>query len=248
MDGALCFSYRERLCYNRAMQAVILAAGKGTRMKELTADIPKPLLFVRGKPVLEHIADALPRAVDEIVLVVGYLQDKIRAHVGAVHGGRPVRYVEQTELDGTAGALWRAREFLAGDFLVMNGDDICLAEDVAACAASPDWAMLVQEVDELGSASKVVLDERGCVADILEKEAHTGGPGLANTANFFKLDMRIFSYPLTLRPGSDTEYGLPQTVVRAVRDIPLHPVEAHAIIRLTAPEDIAAAERVLVDR
>lgn len=244
MVGVLAFQYGKR-CYTIPMQAVILAAGKGTRMGALTADTPKPMLLVAGTPVLGHIFQALPPEVTEVVLVVGYLQEKIRSYLGDSFAGRRVRYVEQTELDGTAGALWRAKELLQGEFLVMNGDDICLAEDMAACAASTEWAILVQDLAEIGSAGKVLLDERGLVVDILEKEAHTGGPGIGNTANFFKLDTRVFDYPRKLRPQSDTEYGLPQTIVQAALDIPLHPVHAHAIIRLTTPEDITAAEAQL---
>lgn len=227
------------------MQAVILAAGRGTRMKELTADRPKPMLLVNGKPVLEHIIGALPEEVDEVIIIVGYLHEVVRAHFGERFAGHAITYVEQPELDGTAGALWHAKPYLEGKFLVMNGDDICRAADVAACMQAPDWAMLVQEVGEIGSAGKVVLDERGLVCDILEKEVHGGGPGLANTANFFLLDTRFFGYPPVLRPGSETEYGLPQTVVTAAKDIPIHPVRAGTIIRLTAPEDIELAEAQL---
>ncbi len=214
-------------------------------MKELTADRPKPMLLVNGKPVLAHIFAALPEEVDEVILVVGYLHEKIRAYLGDSFVGKRVRYVEQQVLDGTYGALRMAEPLITGRFLVMNGDDICLPEDIAACAASPDWALLVQEVAELGSLGKVILDERGFVQGIIEKEAHAGGPGLANTANFFLLDRRVFDLSPKLRPGSDTEYGLPQTIVQAASEIPIHPIEAHAIIRLTAPEDIALAEAAL---
>lgn len=227
------------------MQAVVLAAGRGTRMKELTADKPKPMLLLHGQPVLEYILRALPDEVDEVILIVGYLQEVVRAHFGNEFSGRKIRYVEQEVLNGTAGALETARHLLTGRFLVMNGDDICRAQDVHACASSADWAMLVQEVEEIGSAGKVILDGRGNVADILEKEVHGGGAGLANTANFFLLDMRFFEYPPVLRPGSDTEYGLPQTVVTAAKDIPIHPIHAGAIIRLTDPSDVALAEAQL---
>lgn len=214
-------------------------------MKELTADRPKPMLLLHGKPVLEHIVRALPPEVEEVVLVVGYLQEVVREYFGDEFSGRRVRYVEQKTLDGTAGALRSAKELLVDRFLVMNGDDICRAEDMRACAASPDWAILVQEVGEIGSAGKVILDGLGNVADILEKEVHGGGAGLANTANFFLLDTRFFDYPPVLRPGSDTEYGLPQTVVTAAKDIPIHPIHAGAIIRLTDPADLAVAEAQL---
>ncbi len=227
------------------MQAVILAAGRGTRMGELTSAVPKPMLTVHGRPVLEHIIDALPVECDEVILIVGYLQEKIREHFGTEYKGRKIFYREQTVLDGTGGALWCVKDLLHDKFLVMNGDDICSAEDMRACAESADWAVLALHVDDVGSGGLVVVDERMCVTDILEKEAHTGGPGYVNPANFFLLDMRIFSYDPVYRPGSTTEFGLPQTVVQARHDIPIHVVEAHIIVRLTEPEDIQKAEAII---
>jgi NDP-sugar pyrophosphorylase family protein len=230
------------------MQAVILAAGRGTRMGALVEQIPKPMLRIKGKPILEHIFESLPEGVDEIILIVGYLGGKIQEHFGGNYKGKRILYVEQEILNGTAGALWQAKDLLGNKFLVMNGDDVCMSEDIYACASSPYWAMLVQKVDEIGSAGKVIVDERGNVIDILEKEAHGGGSGFANTANFFLLDMRIFSYAPVYRPGSTTEFGLPQTVVQAARDIPIHSVEAHSLIRITTPEDLKMAEEMLANR
>jgi NDP-sugar pyrophosphorylase family protein len=214
-------------------------------MGVLTESTPKPMLLVNGRPVLEYIFDALPERVDEVIIVVGYLGGMIQGHFGGAYKGKRLLYIEQQQLNGTAGALWIAKDILKEKFLVMNGDDICTAEDVRACSLAEDWAILVQYLDEIGSAGKVVVDHKGHVVDILEKERHHGGAGLANTANFFLLDTRIFSYEMVLRPESATEFGLPQTVVQAARDIPIHPIEAHAIIRLTDPEDIKKAEAVL---
>ena len=214
-------------------------------MGALTELIPKPMLQILGRPALEYVFDSLPDAVDEVVLVVGYLGHTIQQHFGGSYQGKRILYVEQAEMNGTAGALWAAKDLLEGKFLVMNGDDICLKQDVTACADSPDWAVLVQKVEEIGSAGKVILGDDGCVSDILEKEAHEGGPGIANTANLFSLDTRIFGFLPVFRPGNTTEYGLPQTVVQAVGEIPLHPVEAHSLIRLTSPEDIATASEML---
>ncbi len=64
------------------MQCVILAAGKGTRLRPLTDNTPKPLVPVAGKPLIDHTIDALPSAIDELILVVGYLGDQLRAHFG----------------------------------------------------------------------------------------------------------------------------------------------------------------------
>ncbi len=229
------------------MQALILAAGRGTRMGALTETIPKPLLMLSGKTVLERIFETLPEEIDEVIIVVGYLGHTIQQKFGGQFGNKKLLYIEQEVLDGTAGALWRAKDLLKDSFLVMNGDDICSRDDVRACALSADWAILVQQFDEIGSMGKVLINEQGLVQDIVEKELHTGGPGIANSANFFKLDTRIFSYPLVLRPGSDTEYGLPQTIVKAAQHVPLHPIEAHSLIRLTEPADIERAEALLAD-
>jgi len=64
------------------MQCVIICAGKGTRMRPLTEHTPKPLLEVCGKPILQHVVEALPEEIDELVLVVGYLQEQIRSYCG----------------------------------------------------------------------------------------------------------------------------------------------------------------------
>lgn len=215
-------------------------------MKELTAEIPKPLLSVLGRPVLDHIAASLPDTVDELILVVGYHEDKIRAHCGERFFGRPVRYVTQRELNGTGGALWCAKDLIHGRFIVMNGDDIFRKEDLEACAASPDWALLVLDVEALGSMGKVVVDERGCAIQILEKDAHDGGRGFANT-NIFALDPRVFGFELTHNEKNSKEFGLPQTVMQAAKQIPIRVVLAQNIIRLTDPQDIPAAEKKLLE-
>jgi NDP-sugar pyrophosphorylase family protein len=215
-------------------------------MKDLTLEMPKPMLKVLGRPVLDHIGAALPDEIEEIILVVGYHETKIREYCGEVFWGRPVRYATQEDLNGTGGALWRAKDLLHDRFLVMNGDDICTREDLEACVHAPDWALLALEVDDLGSAGKVIVDDHNCAVEILEKEAHSGGPGYANT-NLFALDTRVFNYPPIYRQGSTTEFGLPQTVMQAAHDVPIHVISAHTIIRLTDPEDIPAAEKKLLE-
>jgi len=64
------------------MQCVILAAGKGTRLRPLTEDTPKPLVQVAGQALLDRIFASLPSAVDELIIVTGYLEEQIKAHYG----------------------------------------------------------------------------------------------------------------------------------------------------------------------
>src|SRR5215212_8859235 len=106
------------------MQAVILAAGRGTRMVELTTEVPKPMLEVSGKTLLEYKFDALPEEVAEVIIIVGYLGSVIQRRFGGEYKGKKLFYVEQEELNGTAGALWHAKDILKDRFIVMMGDDI----------------------------------------------------------------------------------------------------------------------------
>ncbi len=104
-------------------QAVILAAGKGTRMLPLTLTRPKPLQEVLGKNLLEWKLSALPDSITEVIFIIGYQGEQIRAFFGDRWEGRAIFYAEQQELNGSAGALLCAKDLLRGRFLVMMGDD-----------------------------------------------------------------------------------------------------------------------------
>lgn len=227
--------------YHMAMKAVILAAGRGTRMGVLTEDIPKPMLTVHGKSLLEHKLESLPEAIEEVVLVVGYHGPKIREHLGDQYGRLRLTYVVQEELNGTAGALWKAAPHLTDRFLVMMGDDLYAREDALRCAETSDWSMLVEETTAMASGGCVITDEAGRVTAIEEGE-HTGA-GLMNT-NMFVLDARLFKYPLIPKSAGSAEYGLPQTVLSAVAfsGIPLTAISSTWWIQITAPEDLIFAE------
>ena len=220
------------------MKAVILAAGRGTRMGALTETLPKPLLELDGKTLLEYKLDALPESVDGVVMVIGYLGDRIRERLGEAYAGIPITYVTQDVLDGTAGALWTARPYLDGRFVVMMGDDIYAKEDVATCLGMDDWAMLVSEYRGTGGAGgRVVMDgDRVTAID----EGVFEGAVLANT-NLFALDPRVFDFPLIPKSPGSSEYGLPQTVLSAAQQgkVPLTAVRTEKWKQVTAPEDLA---------
>lgn len=227
------------------MQAVILAAGRGTRMKALTDAVPKPMLRVAGKTLIEHKLDALPEAVDEVIFVVGYQGDVIREAFGDSFAGRRISYVEQETLDGTMGALALARPYLTDRFVVMMGDDLYARTDIEACLAAPGWSVLVKATDAMSSGGRMVMSEKGNIVAIEEGD-HTGKPGLMNT-NLFALDPRAFEHPFVPKVQGSSEYGLPQTVVAASAQagIPLKAVEATFWFQITAPEDLEAAEQAL---
>ena len=228
------------------MQAVILAAGRGTRMEELTTAVPKPMLLVDGKTLLEHKLDALPDEIQEVVIIVGHLSDVIKMQYKGTYRGRTLVYVEQSELNGTAGALWAAKGVLKDKFLVLNGDDIFTTEDLKTCAEESDsWKLLVQQMPEMHRAGSVELDENANITGIIEGDSGTG-PGLAST-NMFVLDTRLFSQPLVPKQEGSLEYGLPQTVIAAAKTlgIKLEPVFTTDWIQINAPGDLTKAAEIL---
>lgn len=110
------------------MRAMILAAGRGERMRPLTDHTPKPLLRVDGKPLLGHHLQRLANAgYREIVINIAHLGEQIRAYVGDGSAfGLHVRYSEESEALETGGGIFRALPWLEDDlFLVINGDVWC---------------------------------------------------------------------------------------------------------------------------
>lgn len=218
-------------------------------MDELTTAVPKPMLEVAGKNLLEYKLEALPDEVEEVVCIVGYRGETIRHHFGAAFGNKKLIYIEQTELNGTAGALWSAKEILKDRFVIMAGDDIYMQEDVERCTEGEGWKMLVQQLPEMHRAGKVELGEDGNISEIIESsqedEARTG-PGIASTS-LFVVDHRLFSCPMVPKFKGSLEFGHPQTIVAAAHQlgIPLEPVFTEKWIQITAPKDLIIAADML---
>ena len=223
-----------------------MAAGRGTRMKELTDHLPKPLLMVAGKTLLEHQLDIMPDEVDEVIIIVGYLEDMIKEKFGIEYNGKKIIYVHQEKLDGTGGALWLAKPYLKDVFIVTAADNIFDAEDVKEASCYP-WSIVGIEVDDVGRAAKMIIDESDRVMNILEVDdpAHDRSPGFLNTA-LYCLDTKVFDYPLVPKSPVSNEYGLPQTLVQSGVD--LHLIKAKFWIEITVPEDLQKAEEILAKR
>src|SRR6516225_4441758 len=114
------------------MDAVILAAGLGTRLRPHTLTTPKPLLPVQGRPILDWALGALPRTVDRVLVVVNYLAEQIEAYVRQQKHFAEWAAVRQEQPRGTGDALRSCRDRIRSDtFLVLNGDDLYGAADLA---------------------------------------------------------------------------------------------------------------------
>src|SRR5262249_26663534 len=130
------------------MDAVILAAGLGTRLRPYTLTVPKPLLEVRGRPILDWGLGALPATVDRVVVVIHYLAEQIEQYLRSQTRFAHWIAVKQDQPRGTGDALRACKPFLQSDrFLVLNGDDLFGAADLAELAQVPA-GLLVHPVDE----------------------------------------------------------------------------------------------------
>lgn len=221
------------------MKAVILAAGEGVRMRPLTLERPKPLLEVLGKPLIAYTFEALPDTIDEVIVIVKYKEEMVRAFLGSSFLGKKVTYVVQNELNGTAGALWLAKEFLTEKFLVVMSDDMYSKADIERCLAH-DWTMMTYQAHTSEKVGSVALNADGTVREVVEGGAEGSTDPLINT-NVFVLQPELFNHPLVPKSAGSSEFGLPQTLLAAVPG-KVQAVEATFWMSLTEPSDIARAE------
>lgn len=153
------------------MKAVVLVAGKGTRMEPLTSDCPKVMLQVTNKPILEHILNsAIQAGIEGFVFITGYLEQQIREYFGdGSKWGVSIDYVQQKEQLGTANAIGYAKGHVEEAFLVLNGDMLIGQEDLKALLSRTEEAVICVKEVENPSDFGVLEVENNKVVRIIEK-------------------------------------------------------------------------------
>jgi UDP-N-acetylglucosamine diphosphorylase / glucose-1-phosphate thymidylyltransferase / UDP-N-acetylgalactosamine diphosphorylase / glucosamine-1-phosphate N-acetyltransferase / galactosamine-1-phosphate N-acetyltransferase len=205
----------------RTDKAVLLAAGRGTRMRELTADLPKPMIEVRGKPVLQHIVEGLRDAgVRQLLVIVGYRADAVQNSFG--DGSRyniEIQYTTQAVQDGTGRVVDLARNF-AGDspFVLGYGDILVdpanykrllnLPQDVEAIIS-------VTRGEDISKGGAVFLNEEMELVDLREKTKPGEPTSPWYNAGIYTFRPSIFEFTAKLKPSPRGEYELTD----AVRDL-----------------------------
>ncbi len=237
--GALFVS----LWYDGSMQAIILAAGRGTRMAPLTDTIPKPMLAVLGRNLIEWKLEALPPGITNIILIVGYRKEAIEDYFGSSWKDIPIVYVEQTDLDGTGGAVALCKEYVSDKALVLMGDDIYNKDDLERLACHK-YAILVHDEGEAGLKRKgQVIEKNGILAGINEGDSQTGISSSLINAGAYVISKEYFNYPPV--KFTETEYGLPHTLVSMLQDHSVHVEKATSWIQITRPECLKRAAQEL---
>ena len=198
------------------MYGVVLAAGRGTRMRPLTDRRPKPLLPVGDRSLLEQVFDTARDVVDEFVVVTGYQGDSVRDGVGESYRDRPVHYVEQAETLGTAHAVAQAEPVVDDDFLVLNGDVVVDASLPRALAETGAPAIAATEVGDPRAYGVISTAEDGSLAGIVEKPADPP-TDLANVG-CYAFEPEVFEY-IDRTPESERgEYEITTTIDRLLAD------------------------------
>ncbi len=229
------------------MQAVILAAGEGQRMRPLTYTKPKVMLPVANKPILEHLLSNLGKAgVDEAIFVVGYKDEVVREYFGEGRCGVRVRYVTQRKQLGTADALKAASHLLKDDFLMLNGDNIVGWEDIERICSANGCALAVREVSNPEDFGVVELEDGGWVRNIVEKPEKPQS-NLIN-AGVYKFDPDFLSYLEKTPISKRGEYEITDTIRLAVEDgVRFEAVRVERWIDVGYPWDLLKANEIILN-
>jgi dTDP-glucose pyrophosphorylase len=205
------------------MKAVILAAGRGTRMGDLTTNLPKPMLDVKGKPVLEHIVEGLrdEAGINDIFIIIGWQGHVIREYFGdGKKWNVNISFGEQKVQDGTGKAPEVAKEWVGAEpFLLASGD--ILSTDYALLVESfkEDGVIALKAGEDLTKGGAVVLNDEGFMTTIVEKGAAGQIPANAfYNAAIYVLPARIFEFTAKLEKSPRGEYELTDALKAFVQD------------------------------
>jgi glucose-1-phosphate thymidylyltransferase len=152
-----------------SVQVIIPLAGKGSRLRPHTHTVPKPMLKVAGRPVIDWVMDRLAGLnVTELIFITGHLKEQVEAYSTGRYG-IPCRYIEQKVQDGTAGAINLARPHITGPVLIIFVDTVFEADLTLINRTDADGVIWAKEVEDYQRFGVVVTDAQGFMTRIVEK-------------------------------------------------------------------------------
>ena len=207
----------------RIDKAVLLAAGRGTRMRELTADLPKPMIEVRGKPVLQHIIEGLRDAgVQRFLVIVGYHADAVRNFFG--DGSRykiDINYATQTVQDGTGRVVDLARDFASDSAFVLSYGDILVDREnyksIVDLSSEVDATVSVKRNEDVTKGGAVFLNKEMELVDLREKPKPGEPTSPWYNAGLYAFRPSIFEFTAKLKPSPRGEYELTDAIRELAR-------------------------------
>lgn len=230
------------------MQAVILAAGRGTRLKSLTRDRSKAMLPVGGKPITERVLEQLAaRDVDEFILVYNPRDAEFERHFSQMPGGgRGIRLVHQTEPLGTAHALSCAAPFIAGDFILSACDNLTsrahIENMLSTWKSDPQLNGLLSIMpveQERRSQVGFVVMEGPWIKRIIEKPPPLEAPSDVSSLPLYIFSPRILDHLPYVQLSERGEYEIPDAIQMLIdHDGNVKGIEVDHRLTLTNPQDL----------
>jgi NDP-sugar pyrophosphorylase family protein len=203
-------------------RAVILAAGRGTRLGDLTETTPKPLLDVGGKPIIQRILEGLAAAeIYEVAVITGYRADHLEDAVWGM-AGLSIEFIRQSEPRGTGAALLLAQEFTQGQRFFFGWADILVEPgNYRAVLESSDWAdvvLAVNYLDDPSAGAAVSVDDEFRVERIVEKPPPGTAESHWNNAGFGVMGPVIWDHLDRVEPSPRGEIELTDALTAAIDD------------------------------
>jgi D-glycero-alpha-D-manno-heptose 1-phosphate guanylyltransferase len=228
------------------MEAIVLAGGFGTRLREVVPDLPKPMAPIAGRPFLEILLHELAsKGFQRVILSLGFMADSISAFFGDHFAGMTIVSVVETRPLGTGGGVRLAMDFVESDHVyIFNGDtfldlEISLVE--ALWQSRKDSILVARSVPDTARYGRLLV-EGDQVRGFLEKGA--AGPGLIN-AGAYLLDLRdLASWPEGIKFSLEHDYLVPAVTTREINCY----ADTQNFIDIGIPDDYFRAEAVIVRR
>jgi len=224
------------------MKAVILAGGKGKRMKELTKHIPKPMIKINQRPFLSYLIENLLELGFDIGIVVGYKKEKIIEFLN--NNKIKAEIIEQKEQKGTGDAVKQVKAFVNGEnFIVVMGDNYYEKQDLKNIAKQDEFCYVGCFSSQHPESYGVIIEKNGFLKDIVEKPKEFIS-NLVNTG-LYKFTKDVFSALNKIKISERGEYELTDAIKILARENKVKIVKLSSWIDMSVKEDLARVEEFL---
>jgi dTDP-glucose pyrophosphorylase len=199
-------------------KAVLLAAGRGTRMRDLTEALPKPMLAVHGKPVLQHIIEGLrDSGLTNLLVVVGWRADVVKDFFGdGSQLGVAIHYQTQTVQDGTGKVVALAEDFVGDDPFLLSYADILVGREnyarICEALTGAEAVVTVKRSDDVSQGGAVFVNEKFELIDLREKPKPGELTSPWYNAGVYAFRPGIFEHIARLTPSPRGEYELTDAI------------------------------------
>ena len=199
-------------------KAVLLAAGRGTRMRDLTEALPKPMLEIRGKPVLQHILEGLrDNGLTNLLLIVGWRAEVVKEFFGdGSKFGVQISYETQIVQDGTGRVVALAQDFVGNDSFLLSYGDILIAPEnyrrIRDALGEGEAVISVKRSDDVSQGGAVFVNDRFELTDLREKPKPGEPTSPWYNAGVYAFRPSIFDHIAKLQPSPRGEYELTDAI------------------------------------